>query len=183
MQTLIHFKRFILSFLSVLIGFMIVLFSLFRVSSARAISATANAPSSELSMYLNQPIRPDHVFYPLVAAKDKMECSLLPPEDRLEKQLQLANERFNDVEILVQNPEKREIALASLMKAEQYLQDAAQLLPELNDVSSHQIQLKLAIEDHLHRMEQLSPNLTTEQLQIVNNIRAKQQALLVSLSE
>lgn len=184
MKTLIHFKRFILSFISILIGMMIVFFSLFRVSAARAISASANSSSSELTMYLDQPIRPDHVLYPVVAAKNRLECSILEPAEKIERQLQLANDRLSDAEVLAQFPEKREIALSTLTKAEQYIFDATVQLNQINDPAlQKKSQIQATLRNHLQRIQDLESNFSPEQCQGINDIKAKQQALLVSLSE
>ncbi len=125
MNLALRFKRLILSSLAIFGGLMIVVLSLLSAASAKAISQEADNTTSGKRFYFNQPIRPDHVLYPVIAIKDRLEFATTDTdEDKIAKQLELADERLEDAYALVES-EQIPMVLPTLIKAEQYVFNAS----------------------------------------------------------
>jgi hypothetical protein len=117
---------------SLTVAVLVLLISLHSASQAQALS-NGQGESSRRSIYFGESIKPNHVLYPLVALRDQVEVLLLPTEQRFIEQLNHADSRLtSSAEMAADSGTDLDgIAIATLMKSEQYLIDASVSLNEL----------------------------------------------------
>jgi hypothetical protein len=116
-----HRLRFIASIASLLLGACILFVSLTAVSPVLSSEASA----SNRRFYMDDPIMPDHVAYPLLMVADRIALESATPEERIELQLEYGLRRMEYArQLLERNNES--LAITTLTKSQKYVIQAAQ---------------------------------------------------------
>lgn len=172
-------QKLALSSASFLVGIFILLISLVKTSAVRALSQ-AEIETSRKQFYLGEELKPDHVLYPVKVAQEKINLFMLTPEERVDKKIEYANQRMLFVQGLI-DQQDYEIALATLIKSQQYLFEAAGFVEEASFSHCSLEKLVLTLEDHMQTvadLEQTFPENFSNQL---NQLQRNQQAVLEKL--
>ena len=74
----------------------------------------------ERTLYFDRKVLPDHVFYPVLVAVDRLELEFSDPQEQLELRMDLAGKRLEAAKALYAQ-DKSELAFVTLGKAHQYL--------------------------------------------------------------
>ncbi len=173
-----RFKRLIYSCLAIFAGVVIVTISLFKTASVAALSEL-DVDTSAKQFYLDEPIRPDHVLYPVVVVKDHLQFAFLSPQERINRQIQLADQRLLDSQELLTNDQK-DLAISTLVKAEQYLYLAAQEVTERPEELDSQPVID-ALKYHRSQIEHIFNRCPAHHHPKLNQIIQKHDAILSDL--
>ncbi|MBQ6154719.1 hypothetical protein IJJ27_02190 [bacterium] len=98
-------------------GFLVFVISLVSAMSGGRVGGRT-APERQL--YFGNQILPDHVFYPVLVAVDRLELEFSEPREQLEMRMKLADKRLEAAKGLFAKG-KQELAFVTLGKGHQYL--------------------------------------------------------------
>lgn len=176
----LKFKRLTYSLLAIFAGLFILMISLGKTASATALSE--DGTSSQKQFYLNEPIKPDHVLYPALAAKERLDFVLLSPEEKTKKQIEIADQRLNDGVSLLEK-EQKDLAAVTIIKAEEYLFQAAVDIgrDNLSD-DSRQLVIK-ALKEHKKVIVALMEKCPAHLQPKLNEVIQKQTAVVTDLEK
>lgn len=162
-------QKVLISSFSFFIGLSILSISLIKTSAVKALSQ-AEIESSRKQFYIGQELKPDHVLYPVKVAKEKASLFMLSPEERVEKKIEYASQRMDFAKELLEKGEYQ-LAVATMIKSQQYLFEAAEYLQSANFSHSSCSHLMDSLEEDrqmIENMEDAFPenfSLQIEQLQ------------------
>lgn len=113
--------RLLLSTLAFFFGVAILLTSL---ATAGQVNSSGEKSSAPRELYFNREILPDHMFYPVMMAADRIKLETAATNDRIFLEIQFSNSRLEmATQLFDQN--KNELAATTLTKSLKYLQQAA----------------------------------------------------------
>jgi len=95
-------------------------------------SAGTSFETSKKQFYLNEAVLPDHVVYPVLMAVDRVKLEMETPEERVYKQVEYAQRRFESTQGLLEK-DMTALALTTVTKGEKYLINAAHGALELEN--------------------------------------------------
>lgn len=168
--------RFFLSLLALAFGGVILFTSL---AMAPAASSNGAHTSSERSLYFGS-ILPDHVFYPVVMAVDRLQLETASPSERIFMEVEYAHRRLGYAEELLKD-KKEDLAVSTITKAEKYLYNSLEEAKEFQSSDSIRQRIGRAIEYHSKELRELSPQLTDANRAIIDRTLEQNQAVLQSL--
>jgi len=160
-------------------GASILIISLIKTSAVKALSV-AEVESSRKQLYFNREIQPDHILYPLKVAQEKIELLFLSPEERIEKKIELSQQRFDFAKNLLSEKEF-ELSLATFIKSQQYLFESAHYLAEIEFTHRDRQLFIDTLTTHNQELEQLVgsfPNCFENQ---IRDLLAQQQSVLAGM--
>lgn len=136
------------------------------VSSNRAANG-AQQRFSTLQFYWGKQVLPDHPFYSVLMARDRVGLWLASDDREPRLRLQYAERRYQIARELAAQ-DKAELAISTLSKSQTYVLDAVRQLEATELSPQERVELRFAIEHSLYRMElfhEQYPALDTSMLQ------------------
>jgi len=181
MKIFTRFKRLVLSLIAIWGGLGILLVSFFRTAEIVATSQP-NLETSNRRIYFGE-VKPDHVLYPLVAFKEQASLNFLSSENKIRGELRLADIRLQFAQEFF-NDDENDLALDTLIKAEQLLFMAAQDFSELNQ-SNHELRqvILLTLYRHQAALNQILTASPTHQDTKINELIEQQKGVVQSLAQ
>ena len=111
---------FIISVISLLIGFLILGLSLLMASPAYRVGEGGKVTRT---FYVGETILPDHILYPVLNIQDKMAVSLAREQDKDLVEISIAQKRLQEAKALqARNPEAEALIVGTLQKSNNYFQ-------------------------------------------------------------
>jgi hypothetical protein len=170
--------RFLLSLLGFLFGSSILVISLF---SATQVSSNGGQAASESKLYFSQQILPDHVLYKAVMAVDRLQLETASPQEQIYMRLEYANRRLEYSKALI-DKKNENLALTTLFKSEQYLNQAALDSLKENIPDSVRERVAKAVDYHTKELEAMAPDLTDANRSQVDRLIKEHGTLSASLA-
>lgn len=172
-------QKILVSSFSFFIGLSILSISLIKTSAVRALSQ-AEIESSRKQFYIGQELKPDHVLYPVKVVKEKAILFTLSPEDRIEKKIDYSRQRISFAKDLFEKGEYQ-LALATLIKSQQYLFEIAEYLESSN--LSHQLcpELINSLEEDQQLVSEMSEEFPENFSSQLKQLQENQQAVISKL--
>ncbi len=135
---------------------------------------------STLEFYVGKQILPDHPFYSVLMARDRIKLWVASDEEEPRLRLQYAERRYQFARELAA-AQKNDLAISTLSKSQTYALEAVRQFQVQGMSDSERTELRSAIEHSLYRMELFQaqyPELNTSMLQ---SLRAETSQLLKTL--
>lgn len=148
--------RFLLSLLGLVFGSSVLLISLF---SATQVSSTGGQAASESKLYFSHQILPDHSLYKVVMAMDRLQLETATPQEQIFMKVEYANRRLDYAKALLSKNEE-ELALTTLLKAQNYLNQAATDALKEDISPSIRERVAKAVIYHSNELKAVAPQLT-----------------------
>jgi hypothetical protein len=148
--------RFALSLLGFLFGSSILVISLF---SATQVSSTGGTAASESKLYFSQDILPDHSFYKVMMAIDRLQLETASSQEQIFMRVEYANRRLDYAKALLEK-DKEDLAITTLLKSQQYLHQAVQDSLVADVPHSVKERISKAVTYHTQELLQIAPDLT-----------------------
>jgi flagellin-specific chaperone FliS len=148
--------RLALSLLGFLFGSSILVISLF---SATQVSSTGGTAASESKLYFSQEILPDHSFYKVMMAMDRLQLETASPQEQIFMRVEYANRRLDYAKALLEK-DKEDLAFTTLLKSQQYLHQAVQNALAADVPNSVKERVSKAVAYHTQELRQMAPGLT-----------------------
>jgi hypothetical protein len=169
--------RFFLSFMALAFGGGVLFISLF---TATRVASTGKEMSSERQLYFNREVLPDHLFYPVLMVKDRLQLETASDNERVFMNVEYAHRRLEYAEELLKG-KKNVLALTTLTKAEAYLHNAVVEAHDLNAPDSVKQRIAKAVEYHNKRMRELADQFTDQDRVVIDQKINENQVLLKML--
>ncbi|MGD9129612.1 MAG: DUF5667 domain-containing protein [Candidatus Woesebacteria bacterium] len=165
--------RFIASIGALLFGIAIVAASLSSASIVQGQEETV----SQKKLYWSQTILPDHIFYPFVAAADRIKLEIASPSEKPYLQIEYANRRLAYSKELLEKGNQG-LALTTLTKSQKYLIFAVQEAID-NDQAPALTKkyLKDALEQHMTEVKNMISKFSASERDVIEKLCAETQTL------
>jgi hypothetical protein len=169
--------RFLLSTFALLFGFGVLFISL--STGASTVASAGQHSASESEFYFGK-VDPDHVFYPVLMAVDRVHLETATNNERIFIEIQYSNDRLESALNLLEK-EKQDLAVTTLTKGEKYLHQAVSEAHELDSSQSVQERIKKALEYHSRKLKEIKPQLTDANRATIDMIIKENEILADSL--
>jgi len=158
--------RFLLSLLGLGFGSSILIISLF---SATQVSSNGGRASSGSKLYFSQQILPDHSLYKVLMAMDRIQLETATPKEQIYMRVEYANRRLDYAKSLL-DKNKEELAMTTLLKSQQYLDQAVQAALKPDVAISLKERIAKSLDFHSEELRTLSPKLTDSNRAIIDKV-------------
>ncbi|MBW7955233.1 hypothetical protein H3C66_00705 [Patescibacteria group bacterium] len=148
--------RFLFSLLGLGFGSSILIISLF---SATQVSSTGGQAASESKLYFSHQVLPDHSLYKVIMAMDRLQLETATPQEQIFIKIEYAHRRLDYAKALLQK-ENEELAMTTLLKSQNYLNQATQDALASDVDASMKERIAKAIAYHSKELVELAPQLT-----------------------
>lgn len=169
--------RLLMSLLGLVFGSSVLLISLF---SATQVSSNGGQAASQSKLYFSQQILPDHSLYKVLMAMDRLQLETASPYEQMFMKVEYANRRLDYAKALLEKNEE-EIAVSTLLKAQNYLNQAAVDAIKQNAESSVKERIAKAVTYHSTEVRALSPQLTDAHRAELDAVLSEHDAMIIQL--
>lgn len=169
--------RILFSLLGFAFGSSVLVISLF---SATQVSSNEGQDASEGKLYFSRQILPDHSFYKVLMAVDRLQLETASAKEQIYMRVEYAHRRLEYAQALLDKGNE-ELAMTTLLKSQNYLNQAAQAAMQDAVSSTTKERIAKAIRYHSQQLRQLAPRLTDAHRAQLDLVLSEHEILLTSL--
>lgn len=134
-------------------------------------------------IYFSKDILPDHMAYPLLRLRDRIQLETASPEEQVALKMRFAEHRYKVAERLLDKNQDT-LAVSTLSKSQKYLISGGyQLLDEPQLRPEQALEMRAALDHSLYRLERFSNEYNDSNGVVLTQLRDESSILLQKLDE